>query len=80
MKSLGPRSGRRFMPCEAKAFGGIMGHDWVFDVLRDLKVYALANGFAGLAVKVEEALVIADQEIMPQAGPGTKRPDQGTTH
>ena len=40
-----------------------MGHDWVFDVLRDLKDYAVANGLNGLAIKVDEALVIAGDEI-----------------
>ena len=68
------------MSCAAVAFGGIMGHDWVFDVLRDLKVYALANGFTGLAGKVDEALVIAGDEIMPQPGQIKKGPDTGTTH
>ena len=57
-----------------------MGHDWVFDVLRDLRDYALANGFAGLAAKVEEALLIAGDEIMPQAGLLAKAPDSGKTH
>ena len=62
----------------AVAFGGIMGHDWVFDVLRDLRAYALANGFAGLAAKVDEALLIATEEIMP--GTSANGPDSSTTH
>ena len=55
-----------------------MGHDWVFDVLRDLRAYALANGFAGLAAKVDEALLIAGEEIVP--GVLSKTSDTGTPH
>ncbi len=40
-----------------------MGHDWVFDVLRDLKAYAEANGLLALAAKAEEALRVAEVEI-----------------
>lgn len=57
-----------------------MGHDWVFDVLHDLRAYALANGFAGLAAKVDEALLIAGQEIRPPIGLSARRPEGGTTH
>ncbi len=39
-----------------------MRHEWIFDVLRDLKSYALANGLPGLAQKVDEALRIARTE------------------
>ena len=66
------------MCCKAVAFGGMMGHDWVFDVLRDLRAYALANGFAGLAAKVDEALLIAGEEIVP--GVLSKTSDTGTPH
>lgn len=45
---------------------GGMGHDWVFDVLADLKSYASANGLAGLAAKAEEALRVAAVEIAAQ--------------
>ena len=57
-----------------------MGHDWVFDVLRDLRAYALANGFSGLASNVEEALLIAGDEILPQLGQPGSVPKGGTTH
>lgn len=40
-----------------------MRHDWIFDVLRDLKAYALANQMAALAVKADEALIVARAEI-----------------
>lgn len=41
-----------------------MGHDWVFDVLRDLKSYAEANGLPALAAKAEEALRVAEIEVL----------------
>ena len=40
-----------------------MGHDWVFDVLDDLKSYAVANGLHGLAAKTDEVIKIAAEEI-----------------
>ena len=40
-----------------------MRHEWVFDVLRDLKAYAQSNGLLALAAKVDEALTIARAEI-----------------
>jgi hypothetical protein len=41
-----------------------MRHDWVFDVLRDLKAYALTNDLPALALKAEEALRVARAEIV----------------
>lgn len=40
-----------------------MRHDWIFDVLIDLRSYAQANGLPALAAKAEEALRIARAEI-----------------
>jgi len=40
-----------------------MQHDWIFDVLRDLRSYALKNGFPALAGKAEEALRVAHDEV-----------------
>ena len=55
-------------------FGGSMGHDWVFDMLRDLQAYALANGLPALAAKAGETLQVAEVEIAAQGaapfGPG----------
>lgn len=39
-----------------------MRHDWIFDVLRDLKTYAQSNGLPGLAQKADEALRMARAE------------------
>ena len=44
-----------------------MGHEWIFDVLKDLASYARANGLPALAHKAEEALRVAEVEI-PDAG------------
>lgn len=43
--------------------GGSMRHDWIFDVLRDLKAFALANDLPGLAAKAEEAARVARVEV-----------------
>jgi hypothetical protein len=40
-----------------------MGHDWIFDVLKDLTSYARANGLPALASKAEEALRVAEAEV-----------------
>jgi len=40
-----------------------MRHDWIFDVLRDLRAYAQTNGLPALALKAQEALDVAVTEI-----------------
>lgn len=40
-----------------------MGHDWIFDVLADLRSYAEANGLTALAEKAAETLQVARAEI-----------------
>ena len=47
-----------------------MQHEWVFDVLADLKSYATANGLIALAAKAEEAMQIAAAEIAAQKAEG----------
>jgi hypothetical protein len=49
-----------------------MGHDWIFDVLKDLRTYALTNDLPALAAKAEDALRVAEVEIAAQVrdGPG----------
>lgn len=44
-----------------------MRHDWIFDVLTDLRAYAQSNGLTALAHKADEALKVARAEIA--AGP-----------
>ena len=53
-----------------------MRHDWIFDVLSDLRAYAVANGLPGLAAKADEALVVARAEVA-QAGDDGAPPQDG---
>ena len=56
-----------------------MRHDWIFDVLSDLKAYAIQNDLAALAVKVEEAMVIARAEIEAEGPEGGGSAGRGGT-
>ncbi len=53
-----------------------MSHDWIFEMLRDLRAYALANGLPATAAKTEEALRIAEAEVaaLPAPGEGGEAP------
>jgi len=55
-----------------------MRHDWIFDVLTDLKAYAVANGMIALAVKADEAIIVARKEVIrtddPNAPPDAAKP------
>lgn len=49
-----------------------MAHDWIFDVLNDMRSYASKNGLPALAAQLEETLRVARTEIGPPsavAGP-----------
>jgi hypothetical protein len=47
-----------------------MAHDWIFDVLNDMRSYASKNGLPALAGQLDEALRVARAEIGPsEAGP-----------
>ncbi len=53
-----------------------MRHDWIFDVLHDLRAYAQANGLEALALKADEALRIARAEIaLGLPGEGGRDPE-----
>ncbi len=45
-----------------------MSHDWIFDVLADLRSYAERNGLPRLAEKADELLDVARDEIGGLAG------------
>lgn len=56
-----------------------MPHDWIFDVLADLKVYAERNGLSDTAAKAAEALMVAraeirrsDADVQPQVASGQR--------
>ena len=62
-----------------------MRHDWIFDVLSDLKAYAIKNDLPALAAKVDETLTLARAEVAAQADDGAgaagcTRPASGRSH
>lgn len=40
-----------------------MGHDWILDVLSDLKTFARANGMPSLAAQLDDASFVAQAEL-----------------
>ena len=59
-----------------------MGHEWIFDVLEDLKSFAQANGLPALAAKADEALKVAADEVaeLPDAPVQMSPRRSGSTH
>ncbi len=57
-----------------------MRHDWVFDVLADLRSYAQRNGLPRLAEQAEMTLRMAREEVEAQSCtvPETETADGGT--
>ncbi len=45
-----------------------MAHDWILDVLADLKTYARKNGLSALAEELDDATLIAAAEIASGEG------------
>jgi len=41
-----------------------MGHDWIIDVLTDLKSFALANDLDALAAKLDDTQLVARAELV----------------
>lgn len=59
-----------------------MGHEWVIEVLSDLKSYADRHGLVALAAKADETLAIARVEIDAadaQADDSGEAPQERTT-
>lgn len=48
-----------------------MRHEWIFEVLEDLRSYALKNGLVATAAKAEEALRVARVEVAQAEDDGT---------
>ena len=44
-----------------------MGHDWILDVLTDLRAFASANDLPSLAAHLDDAAVVARVEISSRA-------------
>lgn len=40
-----------------------MGHDWILDVLTDLKTFARANDMPSLAAQLDDATFVAQAEM-----------------
>ncbi len=47
-----------------------MGHDWLFEVLADMKAYADRHGMAELSTKIAEAEEVARHEVARTDPPG----------
>ncbi|APX21901.1 MAG: hypothetical protein CML50_18975 [Rhodobacteraceae bacterium] len=45
-----------------------MRHDWIIDVLTDLKTFAQANALDALAEQLDEAQLVAEVEMASDAG------------
>jgi hypothetical protein len=43
-----------------------MRHEWIFDVLKDLRNYAEKNGLSAIAAEAERALAVARKELAEQ--------------
>ena len=41
-----------------------MGHDWIIDVLTDLKTFAVANDLDALAAKLDDTQSVARAELV----------------
>ena len=41
-----------------------MGHDWIIDVLTDLKTFAAANDLEALAAKLDDTQLFAKAELV----------------
>jgi hypothetical protein len=53
-----------------------MAHEWIFEVLLDMRDYASKNGLPGLATQLEETLRVARSEIGAPTG-GSASDDDG---
>lgn len=58
---------------------GIMYHDWILEVLEDLRTYAVKNGLPATAAQAEEALRVAKAEVVADDGPLGARAFLGMT-
>ena len=47
-----------------------MGHDWLFEVLADMKAYAERHGMSRLVAKIAETEEVARREIAAAGQPG----------
>jgi hypothetical protein len=45
-----------------------MAHEWIFEVLQDMRNYSQKNGLPALMEQLDEALRVAKTEIAPGEG------------
>jgi hypothetical protein len=45
-----------------------MAHEWIFEVLQDMRSYSQKNGLPALMVQLDEALRVARMEIGAKTG------------
>lgn len=54
-----------------------MAHEWIFDVLQDMRSYASKNGLPALATHLDETLRVARDEIRAPGLPDRQAKDDG---
>lgn len=54
-----------------------MRHEWIFDVLKDLRNYAEKNGLSAIAAEAERALAVARKELAEQSISENAAQEQG---
>ena len=52
-----------------------MANNWIFDVLADLRGFALANGLPGLADQMAQAARVAEAELAARNAPLDRVPE-----
>jgi hypothetical protein len=55
-----------------------MAHEWILEVLQDMRSYSQKNGLPALMAQIDEALRVAQQEI-GLSGPATASEDSDDT-
>lgn len=48
-----------------------MSQEWMIEVLRDMRIFAAANGMPGLAEQLDDTIHVATSEVTARFGPGT---------
>lgn len=54
-----------------------MRHDWIFDVLIDLRIYAQENGLEKICHQTDQLIDVARQELREKSEPNDGRSDGG---
>jgi hypothetical protein len=58
-----------------------MRHEWILDVLTDLRLYAEKNCLPAIAIEAERALIVARAELLEKTAAEQTKPDpQGSAN